>query len=98
MYNFSLTSWRPVIDASTLQAPLIVQSSFEITDGSEIGDTFLDMSGWTKGLAFINGFNLGKYWNVGPQQTLYLPGPFLKLGSNTVIHNFILHISTSTSN
>lgn len=49
------------------------------------GDTFLDMEGWGKGIVFVNGHNLGRYWKVGPQQTLYLPGCFLKKGDNTVV-------------
>lgn len=40
--------------------------------------------GWTKGVIFINGRNLGRYWNIGPQETLYLPGPWLHPGSNEV--------------
>ncbi|CAG0882717.1 unnamed protein product [Cyprideis torosa] len=40
-------------------------------------DTFLDMTGWGKGIVFLNGVNLGRYWSVGPQQTLYLPKVFL---------------------
>jgi len=47
-------------------------------------DTFLDMQGHTKGVAFVNGRNLGRFWNVGPQRTLYVPAPFLKQGTNTV--------------
>jgi len=44
-------------------------------------DTFLHLPGWTKGVAFINGFNLGRYWPaVGPQVTLYIPGVFLHTG------------------
>lgn len=40
--------------------------------------------GWEKGAVFINGLNLGRYWSIGPQQTLYLPGPFLNSGINQV--------------
>ncbi|XP_060603109.1 beta-galactosidase-1-like protein 2 [Ruditapes philippinarum] len=47
-------------------------------------DTFLNMKGWTKGNAFINGFNLGRYWKEGPQRTLYVPAPVLKTGNNKV--------------
>jgi len=47
-------------------------------------DTFLDMRGWHKGVVFINGFNIGRYWKVGPQRTLYIPAPILKTGKNTV--------------
>ncbi len=42
-------------------------------------DTFLKLDGWTKGVAWINGFNLGRYWPaMGPQKTLYVPGPVVK--------------------
>lgn len=51
----------------------------------EAGDTFLDFSGWGKGVAWINGFNLGRYWEIGPQRRLYIPGPLLKTGVNEVI-------------
>ena len=48
-------------------------------------DTFLNMKEWTKGIVLVNGFNLGRYWNVGAQQTLYVPHPFLKQGQNEFI-------------
>ena len=48
-------------------------------------DTFLDMTGWTKGLVFINTFNLGRYWNIGPQDRLYVPAPILKQGLNSIL-------------
>ncbi|XP_029963513.1 beta-galactosidase-1-like protein 2 isoform X3 [Salarias fasciatus] len=48
-------------------------------------DTFIKLPGWSKGVVFINGRNLGRYWNVGPQQTLYVPGPWLHRGDNQVI-------------
>ena len=48
-------------------------------------DTFLSMPGWTKGVAWVNGFNLGRYWRRGPQQTLYVPAPILKNGQNKII-------------
>ncbi|MGL4373101.1 MAG: glycoside hydrolase family 35 protein [Turicibacter sp.] len=48
-------------------------------------DTFLDCSQLGKGVAFINGFNLGRYWSEGPIQYLYLPGPLLKSGHNSLI-------------
>lgn len=48
-------------------------------------DTFLDMRPWGRGLVWVNGHNLGRFWNIGPQQTLYCPGPWLKPGSNEVI-------------
>ncbi|XP_023273545.1 beta-galactosidase-1-like protein 2 [Seriola lalandi dorsalis] len=48
-------------------------------------DTFVKLPGWEKGAVFINGLNLGRYWSIGPQQTLYLPSPFLNSGINQVI-------------
>ncbi|MGJ9383759.1 beta-galactosidase [Salipaludibacillus sp. CF4.18] len=51
---------------------------------NEPGDTFVKLEGWKKGNVFVNGFNLGRYWEIGPQKTLYLPGPLLKKGANTV--------------
>uniref|UniRef100_A0A7N8Y607 Beta-galactosidase n=1 Tax=Mastacembelus armatus TaxID=205130 RepID=A0A7N8Y607_9TELE len=48
-------------------------------------DTFIKLPGWTKGVVFINGKNLGRYWSIGPQQTLYVPGPWLRRGDNQVI-------------
>ncbi|KAL0994661.1 hypothetical protein UPYG_G00125460 [Umbra pygmaea] len=48
-------------------------------------DTFIKLPGWGKGVVFINGLNLGRYWSIGPQQTLYLPGAFLNSGVNQVI-------------
>lgn len=51
----------------------------------EKGDTFLDFAGWGKGVAFVNGFNLGRFWEVGPQNRLYVPAPLLKEGLNEII-------------
>lgn len=49
------------------------------------GDTFLDTEGFGKGCAFINGFNLGRFWEIGPQRRLYIPAPLIKKGKNTII-------------
>jgi beta-galactosidase len=51
----------------------------------ETGDTFLDMSLYSKGMVYINGHNLGRYWNAGPQQRLYCPAGWLKKGNNEII-------------
>ena len=48
-------------------------------------DTFLSLPGWIKGVVWINGFNLGRYWNRGPQKTLYIPGPLLRPGRNELV-------------
>lgn len=47
---------------------------------------WLCSQGWSKGVVFINGKNLGRYWSIGPQQTLYVPGPWLHRGDNQVEH------------
>lgn len=49
------------------------------------GDTFLDLRGWGKGFVWVNGHNLGRFWDIGPQQTMYLPGPWLKAGENQIV-------------
>jgi len=49
------------------------------------GDTYLDMRGFGKGFVFLNGHNLGKYWLIGPQQTLYIPASWLKNGLNEIV-------------
>jgi beta-galactosidase len=51
----------------------------------KVGDTFLDTRNFTKGFVWVNGHELGRVWNVGPQKTLYLPGAWLRQGSNDVI-------------
>jgi beta-galactosidase len=51
----------------------------------KLGDTWLDMRPWGKGYAWVNGHNLGRYWNIGPQQTMYVPGAWLKKGANEIV-------------
>ena len=48
-------------------------------------DTYLDLSGFGKGLAFVNGVNIGRFWNVGPTLSLYIPHSLLKEGHNRII-------------
>jgi beta-galactosidase len=58
------------------------RGSFQV---ASLADTFLDTSMFTKGQVWINGHNLGRVWNAGPQRTLYLPGPWLHKGMNDVV-------------
>lgn len=51
----------------------------------ETGDTFVSLEGWGKGCVFVNGFNIGRFWEIGPQKRLYIPGPLLRQGKNEVI-------------
>ena len=49
------------------------------------GDTFLNMETWGKGQVYVNGHALGRFWSIGPQQTLYCPGCWLKKGENEIV-------------
>lgn len=51
----------------------------------EVGDCYIDMQNFTKGIVYVNGHNLGRYWNVGPQFRLYCPGAWLKAGDNEIV-------------
>lgn len=54
-------------------------------DLSKVADTFFDMSSFEKGVVWINGHNLGRYWKIGPQKRLYCPASWLKTGANKVM-------------
>ncbi len=49
------------------------------------GDTFINMETWGKGQVYVNGHALGRFWSIGPQQTLYCPGCWLKKGKNEIV-------------
>ena len=65
-----------------VSGPALYRGTFHL---DSVGDTFLDLRGWGKGLVWINGHNLGRYWRIGPQQTLFIPPPWLKQGANEAI-------------
>lgn len=77
----------------TDDGPAFYRATFDL---KKAGDSFLDLRAWNKGLAWINGHNLGRFWNLGPSQTLYCPGPWLKPGRNELIV-FDLNGSTNHS-
>lgn len=84
MYRFpfedtAALNFHPVTDAA---APVVYHGTFDLT---ETGDTYLDLRGWGKGIVIVNGHNLGRYWYIGPQQTLYCPGVWLKQGRNDIV-------------
>ncbi|HEY6414135.1 MAG TPA: beta-galactosidase, partial [Edaphobacter sp.] len=64
------------------EGPCFYRGAFEL---NAIGDTFLDTREFTKGQLWLNGFALGRIWNIGPQKTLYTPSPLLVKGHNEVI-------------
>jgi beta-galactosidase len=73
--------------ADLVAGPAFARAVFDAPgDGSdEISDLFLDTLEWGKGVAWINGFCLGRYWSRGPQRTLYVPAPVLKPTDNELI-------------
>ncbi len=54
-------------------------------DLQALGDCFIDMTNYKKGMVWVNGQNLGRYWYIGPQQRLYCPATFLKKGRNEIV-------------
>jgi beta-galactosidase GanA len=68
--------------ADSIVAPGFFRGTFAV---QKPGDTYLDMSGWKKGVVWVNGQNLGRYWSLGPQQRLYLPGSWLGVGTNEIL-------------
>ncbi|GIP27549.1 beta-galactosidase [Paenibacillus sp. J23TS9] len=64
------------------ETPSFYRGLFEVSDKA---DTFIRLDGWKKGVVYVNGFNLGRYWEAGPQKTLYIPAPLLKDGSNELV-------------
>ncbi|PFX18824.1 Beta-galactosidase [Stylophora pistillata] len=67
-------------------APAFFHGEIPLTShGNDIHDTFLKVAGWSKGQAFVNGFNLGRYWPVvGPQQTLFVPANVLSMNMQAI--------------
>ncbi len=70
------------VSVETPNGPAFYRGQFDL---HETGDTFLDTRGWGKGAVWINGHALGRFWNLGPQQTLYVPAPWLRKGINEVV-------------
>jgi beta-galactosidase len=66
----------------TANAPVLRKGIFNLQNK---GDTYLDMQKWGKGCVWVNGHHLGRYWEIGPQQTLYLPAEWLIKGQNEII-------------
>ncbi|MDK8173744.1 beta-galactosidase [Curtobacterium citreum] len=78
-------------DGDVLAGPVFAAGSFDLT---EPGDRYLSLDGFRKGVAWVNGFCLGRYWSRGPQRTLAVPGPVLRAGRNEVVV-FEVHAAAS---
>ena len=87
VYNFpvdySFIKNKKYNDTKILPAmPTYYKSTFKL---DKVGDTFLDMSTWGKGMVWVNGHAMGRFWEIGPQQTLFMPGCWLKEGENEIL-------------
>jgi len=80
-YN-SAPNYTKISGEALEDGPVVFTGAFNLT---KTGDTYLDMSKFGKGFVFLNGHNLGKYWYIGPQQTLYVPKSWLKVGQNEIV-------------
>jgi beta-galactosidase len=78
-YEVASLTFKPTAQAA---APAVHRGTFTL---AQAGDAFLDLRGWGKGIVFVNGHNLGRYWYIGPQQTLYVTGVWLKSGTNEIV-------------
>jgi beta-galactosidase len=81
----SLHGWKSsTSDAKPgpVAGPAFYRGSFTLTS---VADTYLDTSKLSKGFVWINGHNLGRTWSIGPQKSLYVPAPWLKVGANEVV-------------
>lgn len=88
MYGYPFKSLQPFTFSSEEQPgkayewPVLRKGEFYL---DEVADTYFDMREFGKGSLWINGHHVGRYWQVGPQQTLYIPAPWLKKGKNEVV-------------
>jgi beta-galactosidase len=75
----TIHSWKKDV---TIPGPAFHRGSFTLTT---VTDTYLDTSKLGKGFVWVNGHNLGRVWDIGPQESLYLPAPWLRVGENEVV-------------
>jgi len=80
MDNLSSILFKPAESGAV--GPSFLRGRFWL---GKTGDTYLDMRGLGKGAVWVNGHALGRFWNIGPQYTLYVPGAWLKTGANEVV-------------
>lgn len=85
MYSLPFENINAVIfknNEPAANVPVVRKGNFDL---QSTGDTYLDMSDWGKGVVWVNGHNLGRYWHIGPQQSIYLPVEWLKKGTNEIM-------------
>jgi beta-galactosidase len=89
--DLSTVPFAPAGETAHVTVPAFHLGTFDIDTPA---DTFLSLPGWTKGQAWVNGFHLGRYWNRGPQRTLYVPAPVLRPGANELV---LLELNATTA-
>lgn len=77
-YQLSKNGWLK-------EGPVLFHGTLTLDISEEIFDTWFDVKNWSKGSLFVNGFNLGRYWSIGPQMTMYIPKEHLKHGDNSIV-------------
>ena len=83
--NYQQMKFQPIAEAKATtgeRLPGCYRATFQV---KKPGDTFLNFETWGKGLVYVNGHGMGRIWEIGPQQTLYVPGCWLKAGENEVL-------------
>ena len=80
--NYKPLSTTKIRDDKGQRVPGFYKASFNL---KKTGDTFLNFEHFGKGLVYVNGHGMGRIWEVGPQQTLYIPGCWLNKGENEVV-------------
>lgn len=78
-----LAGWEELPAGLANEAPTLYRATLQVAD--PVRDTYVYMEEWTKGIVIVNGFVLGRYARIGPQQSLYLPAPLLKEGPNAIL-------------
>lgn len=83
VYTLPMDNVDKVVYSDTVpeEKSVFYQGTFTV---DEPADTFVKLDNFTKGFVIVNGFNLGRYWEIGPQQTLYLPASLLRKGENEI--------------
>lgn len=89
MYSIPLdappTSLSGSVSIQSNMPPVWYSGTFSTSNSGSAADTFLTLPGWVKGVVWVNGYNLGRYWTIGPQQSLYIPGCYLSTNSSNTI-------------
>ena len=80
--DYDFAESKKYAEGEKLDAPAYYRATFEF---DRVGDVFLDMQTWGKGMVWVNGKTMGRFWKIGPQQTLFMPGCWLKKGKNEII-------------